>query len=320
MDYIYALGKIRVLEKRLLNKIDIDRMVYTETAEKAFQVLNNTDFSDNLLQVEAHQYERAIQADLLQSKDLIQRMSVDDERLFYFLFLKYDFHNIKTLLKLRLKKEENWQDKLIPFGTHEAEELVNYILLDNRKDLPAGDFKDSINRLLNHLSSETIDNLCDQEYFKLILSWSRKLRDEFLLSLVVLEIDFANLRMILRARQKIENFYIFGGNISFEQFLQIKNQGDEAVMNYLRFYLTKTKLKFFDRFFHERKLWQFEQAFDNLFISELKSTRIILTEPAMVAAYILAKDIAFRNVRIIMSGKINEAPVEMIKARIRDVF
>lgn len=320
MDYFFASGKIKVLEKKLPNRVDVDRMVDSENYEKAFQVFHDTDLSDNLLNVLPHHYEKAVYKDMAQMRDLIKKISNDDQKLFQFLFLKHDFHNIKLLLKLKIKGEKDYEDNLVPFAIYDSQKMADYILLNNYKNFPDGELKDSIEELFKNSSLEAVDNLCDKEYFRLLLKIAEEIKDDFLMNIVFLEIDFANLRIILRGgRDKIKNFYIPGGSIELNKLLEISSQED-GVLNYLKFYLSKSGQKTFERFFNEKKLWQFEQAFDNFLLSELKLARFVSSGPAVVVAYVLAKELAFRNVRIIMNAKINEITTDVIGERVRNVF
>jgi len=257
---------------------------------------------------------------------MIKKISPDN-KLFQFLFLKYDFHNIRTLIKLKLKEQKNFSDNLVSFGTCDSQKIANYILLDNLKDFSDEFLKSSINNILKNSSLETVDSLCDKEYFKLFLNIAKKIKDEFLIKIVLLEIDFANLRIILRTekegerRMMIKDFYIPGGKINLNKLLKIHSEkNNDSVINYLKFYLNKDGQKIFEKFFNEKKMWQFEQAFDNFFMSELKLVKFKSFGPAIITAYVLSKEIAFRNIRIIMNAKINEIPAEIIKERIRNIF
>ena len=97
-DYLYAAGVIRHLENKLLNPTDIKRMMDAPDLASAFKVFHDTDYFDNVLDVKPVEFIKALDADLVQAKRKIQEMAPSEE-LVEFLFMRYDFHNLKLLLK-----------------------------------------------------------------------------------------------------------------------------------------------------------------------------------------------------------------------------
>lgn len=319
MKHLFETGKIRVLEKRLPNQTDIDRMIAAESFEKTFQILNDTDLSDNLLHIQPNDFEKAIIADMIQMRDFIKNIS-NGQNLFHFLFLKYDFHNIKVLLKSKILQDSNYRQKLIPFSVYPFDIIENYILLNNQKALSSGFLKNFLNRVLKKFSLEIIDDLCDKEYFRLLLNIAKKINNKFIINLAILEIDFANLKIVLRSEKPIKDLYLSGGNLKLAQLIKIHSEKEEGVVKYLKFYLKKSELVIFREYFEERQLWQFEKAFDNLLIAYLKKSKMITAGPFVIVGYVLAKEIAFRNIRIIMTAKLNGISSSIIKERVRNTY
>ncbi|MFH1713508.1 MAG: V-type ATPase subunit, partial [Candidatus Jacksonbacteria bacterium] len=110
--YEYLTGLIRVLEKRLPDKTDMDRMILAKTAKDAFVVLNDTDYADNILDRGPEDYQKILEDDLLQLKTMLNK-AIDSGPLFKFLFIDFDFLNIKTILKQKfLKPDENTRQEM----------------------------------------------------------------------------------------------------------------------------------------------------------------------------------------------------------------
>ena len=61
-------------------------------------MLNDTDFADQLLNAREEEYERVTLDHLKATKQLLSHIS-DNPFLFTFLFLEYDYHNMKVLFK-----------------------------------------------------------------------------------------------------------------------------------------------------------------------------------------------------------------------------
>jgi len=318
MSYQFALGKIKVLEKRLPNKVDIDRMINAEGPQKSFQVLNDTDMSDNLLNKSPQDFESVIYDDIIQMRNFIKEIS-PDENLFNLLFLKYDFHNIKVLLKSKIMDRKDYQENLISTGIFNSKDLEDFIINENFKSVPEGIFKESLKRIIKINLLEKVDLNCDKEYFKLIINYSKSLKSLFIENFLKIEIDFTNLRIALRTDKNAILFYIPKGNLTKNQFLAINNNKEEIV-KYLKNFLTKSQEKFFNNFFNERKLWQLEKGFDDFLIDLMKNSRRSFFGPELILSYVVAKEIAFRNIRLIMTAKLNGIEPNILKERIRNVF
>ena len=68
-DYPYIFGLFKSLEGKLLNPNDIERMVDAKDAQTAFRVFNDTEYADNLLEVEPQEFKKALGDDLKQTRD-----------------------------------------------------------------------------------------------------------------------------------------------------------------------------------------------------------------------------------------------------------
>lgn len=128
------------------------------------------------------------------------------------------------------------------------------------------------------------------------------------------------MKIALRSEKSINDFYIPGGRIKLFQLIKMHLEKEEGVIRYLKSRLKKSEIAIFKDYFEKRELWQFERAFDNLLIAFLKKSRMVTAGPSVVVAYILAKEIAFRNIRIIMMAKLNEISPSIIKERVRNVY
>src|SRR3712207_5252493 len=65
MDFTQAVSRLRVLEKRLLNKVKIERMIDSSSADEALKVLGETEYSSLMGDVKrAEDYEILLQKEL----------------------------------------------------------------------------------------------------------------------------------------------------------------------------------------------------------------------------------------------------------------
>lgn len=88
-DYIFISAKIRSLEPKILDNIDIERMINEPDLFSAFKVLNDTNYCDNLLDAEPTQFRQVLSDDLYQLFDFLQKY-VPDQNLFKLILLSRD--------------------------------------------------------------------------------------------------------------------------------------------------------------------------------------------------------------------------------------
>ncbi|PIP16984.1 MAG: hypothetical protein COX44_02425 [Candidatus Portnoybacteria bacterium CG23_combo_of_CG06-09_8_20_14_all_37_13] len=157
--YEYAIGLIRVLEKKILDQTDIARMASAENAEESFRVLNDTDYADNLLNLKPKEFEKALENDEKDLKKLLQKI-IDNKCLLEFLFLKDDYLKLKLYLKSKF----------------------------NKKLLPQKKPKVLIPKISNP-TPRKIDEICDLALYKARWKIAKKMRDNFVKKLLKKDLD-----------------------------------------------------------------------------------------------------------------------------------
>ncbi len=104
--FAQSVSWIRVLETKLLNDNELERMVLAKDARDAYKILNETDYSTHIGDIESvESFQEVINAGLKDTKELIARI-VPYNWVFNILWLRYDFHNMKVLLKAKNSNKE----------------------------------------------------------------------------------------------------------------------------------------------------------------------------------------------------------------------
>jgi V/A-type H+-transporting ATPase subunit C len=70
----------------------------------------------------------------------------------------------------------------------------------------------------------------------------------------------------------------------------------------------------------ERSFTAFERLSDNYLIDYIKPAKYIVFGVEPLIGYLLAKEHEMKLIRIIMIGKLNDLPPEVIKERLRDTY
>jgi len=325
-NYAFATGKIRALEARLLNSTDIERMIDADNSEAAFKVFNDTDYADNLLDIEATGFKKALDDDLNQAKYLLEHI-VPDPSLVRLVFLQYDFHNLKLAFKAKYSAKDLKEDAS-PFSQFPYSDYTEYIIEEKNNDL-SEDLKEIIDQIKPELDKEPdshlIDNTLDKKYFELYQKLAKELGNQFIQDLVMIQINIANVKTFLRSKRMnkdnkfLGNQLIKGGSLPIRDFLEVYDKDLKEAFKAFSRCFPKQMDQAFAEYQKNQNLWQLEKEFEHY---ELEFTRKAkyLVGPEVIVAYYYAKTNAIRNVRLIMTGKLNKVKPEEIKQRVRELW
>lgn len=327
-DYLYAAGVIRHLETQLLNTTDVERMVDAPDLETAYKVFHDTDYFDNVLDLPARDFLKALDADLKQAKDNLSEILPDD-LIIKLLFIRYDFHNLKLSLKARYSGQNLDQYAstlgLVEYG--EVKRAVNEGLADDlvyylKTALNA------FNRRLNGTepTPAQIDRYVDQEYFKAYHEAARHTKSVLIKDFVKLQADFNNIKIYIRSKtlglsseQWLEDIIPFGTLLKTE-YEQIVPLSLEEAINILADNFSRDVSEVIKDFLTHKSLENLEKNLENLELDFLRQSRFIDYGPELPVAYYFSKKNAIRNVRLIMLSKLNNIPASLTKAAIRELY
>jgi len=166
-EHYYGVGRIRALETRLLTPGQIERMANAYDFEAAFGVLSETVYSEILPRLKSSfDFEDLCQLELLSLKNLMDRIAPENEILKVF-FRKYDYLNLKILLRSLLVKAE---DITIysKVGTIPFEKLKTYVF-EGLRDLDEKEIIEAIDAAKANYEQDkdpaNLDIFLDKHYF-----------------------------------------------------------------------------------------------------------------------------------------------------------
>jgi vacuolar-type H+-ATPase subunit C/Vma6 len=216
--YEFASGVINVLERRIFDKLDQERMLKSPNRESAFEVLFDTDMAESANQ--NTNIEKIIENDMSQFKKTLLDLVKSSPDLFSFLFFRFDALNLKIAFKKKLGNAEI-NAKYFPYGIVDVDKLEQRVAKQRVEINPI--VEDVISRVESKIladtqpSSEKIECMVDVAYFEVKLATSKKI-DSFLQELTRTEIDVANIKNLLKAKSQTErNAFIKGGNLQLEE-------------------------------------------------------------------------------------------------------
>lgn len=323
----YATGLIRVLEKEITDKSDFARMMDAAEAKTAFNVLNDTDLKDNLLGLNAEDFETAIERDNLNLKKLVKKFA--NRALYRLIFLEDDFFNLKLAIKENFfgvsfeKNEFSSLGTINPIKLKKA--LKNEIKFANYRPL-----QKSIAALKKLAKQEKkrkfLETAADAEYFQCALALSREIKNAVILNFYKRAIDTANIKNIFRAKKiglsiaETKKQLAKGGAVSIKQLADIIKNQEQDIINFLKKQVEFSKEweNIWEGLSSDYNIVLLEKNLD-LFVLNCLEEEIkkIASGPEIIFSYAIVKKAMNANIRLIMTGKINNIPAEEIQTRLK---
>lgn len=254
--YTYAVARIRALETHFLTPEGIQRIVESQDASTAWRETAGWHlFPKGELGIHTPEddLEKFLTEEIRNTNNLILSLS-QDTTLTNLFFLKYDFHNLKVLLK-------GSSEKMVDLGLIPAEKLRDAIFEKNFRELPHL-FQKTINEILfdiqddKHLlfgRPDIIDILLDRKMFELIF---RTIEENpapsslFLKILFQVEVDINNLNIcsrfknLKRTKDFLKEALLDGGNLSrynIEILKKYEKSKDEEFQEFINYHLSILK-------------------------------------------------------------------------------
>lgn len=329
MDFAKSVSRLRAIETKLLDKTKIERMKDASSTEEVLRILGETDYAAAAGKIKnPEDYEMFLSEEL---KNLYQFMyELTPEKKIIDLFsLRYDYHNIKVLLKEKFSGKD-FHDMLIDVGTIPQGKLSDYIKNNDYRDLDPL-IRESIESADSDYQetkdSQRIDLILDKYLYKDILKRAVELSNNFLINYTKMNIDLINIKTFLRVKKQkkgrdfLKEVLLNGGNIDNDIFLNSLNDSVDNLVNrlsYTDYYkIMKEGLGDYDK---KENIAVFERLADDFLMNIIKDTKLISFGPEPIAAYIIAKETEIKLLRIVMIGKLNKIPPEVLGERLRDSY
>lgn len=125
--YAYAVGRIRALEIRLLDRAKLDRLLEAKSAEELLKLLGETEYAEAAAGISSPwEYEDLIAAELQRVRQLLGSLSPDPELTGAF-YARYDFHNARVYLKFLWGATFDPREALSPLGILPLERVEDLV-------------------------------------------------------------------------------------------------------------------------------------------------------------------------------------------------
>lgn len=329
MDFTHAVARIRVMEKRLLMKNAIEKLLDSETPDEVLRTLQDTCYGPLVNELESvYDYEKILKAELVELYKNLYKISPVKE-VIDVMSLKYDFHNMKVLIKGKVL-EKDFSHMIIPIGTLSVEALKTAVNsgelrgLDKRTAEIISKVKESYE---DSKDPQVIDTLLDQYMFNWMSELAEITETDFIKDYVKQLIDITNIKTMLRVKKQnkdvkfLEGVIIPGGTVDLKLLTEGLNEGLDAFINSIsRTDYAEVLSSILEEYSATGSISSLDVLYDNYIMNHAKEAKRVNFGPEPVIAYILAKETEIKVLRIIMTGKINKMDGEVIRERLRELY
>jgi V/A-type H+-transporting ATPase subunit C len=229
---------------------------------------------------------------------------------------KYDFHNVKVLLKGKIS-EEDFSDKCSYLGSVSVSKILEVFKEEKYSYLPEY-LRKAVERGISvyyskdhnpQLLSFAVDTVMAE-------TMTSHTENSFLNDYYKLWVDLTNLKTILRLlflekyQELIEFALLPGGNIGQEIIKKARIENPDSLEDFYRGTIYSSLLEWKDSFS------VLERESEKLLVSYLKSVAFEAIGVEPVIAYLLLKENEIRNLRVIFVGKVSGMGEDLIKERL----
>ena len=325
-DYLYITARVRSLERSLLNRERMERMLEARSDEDASKVLAECGYGD---------------VSVASADDLEQVLSEGRGNMFSFLKhvvpnrtlldvfrLKYDYHNLKAILKSEAKALDA-EVLMIDSGRVRLKSMIEMIQQDDTRDLPkimraaAIEARDVLARTGDPQLS---DMILDQAFFSEMREMAALSESEFLQGYVKLMIDVTNLRSLVRAVRIgrgidfLRALMVKGGKFDTGRLISLAVSDASLYDFYYKSPLEEAAAAGEPAMRGETPLTAFERLCDEALVKYLKRSKLVAFGDQPLIAYLAAKEAEAVSIRTIMSGRKAGVSHEVIRERLREAY
>lgn len=317
-DYLFLASRVRALERKLLTAPRIEQLLTAGDVAACSQLLSELGY-------EPIHDEASLQASLKQQREAvfsdIARFMPEPELLDVFR-LKYDYHNIKTLLK-----DRSGGRLLMDAGCISAADMERqYAESGNWQFLPkemADAAREAADVLAETGNPQRSDFILDRAYFAQLRRLAQESRCAYLQEYIRAMIDAANLRSLVRTERLrtdpgfLRQVLFDGGSVSVDTIVAHAGNGPAALYRATPF---RAAAEAGEEAVKGGSLTAFERACDNAVLLSVGKARSIPFGVEVVLGYLAAKESEWTAVRIIMSGRMAGMTADAIRERLRDQY
>lgn len=322
-DYLYASARLRSLERNLLNRERIDKMIYSKGLDDSIQVLAECGYGDGQ-EIAPEQYENLLAQEQRKAFELLRTL---DKELLPLFLLQYDYLNAKIIIKAEFAGIKDYIfSKLGQIPESRLRQSVRERTFSGMTAIMAKASAQAIEEFGKTGDPQYIDLIMDNACYADMMRIARGIDSNFLINYVKQEIDAVNIRTFVRIkyqggrRSMLQRSFIAGGSISIELLVAHFDDDIASFMQALTYTRYSAVASEALNAIQLGNLGAFEKLFDDYRVNQSKKTKLIPFGIEVLMAYFVAKENDIKTARIILAGKAANLPSERIAEKVRETY
>ena len=323
-DYLFLSARLRAMEGRVLTGARMDRMIDAPTAAEAAKVLGEIGYSDFSPTSEA-ELNRALAAEREKVFEELYAF-VPDRAVVDVFKVKYDYHNAKAALK-SLAVGDDPRRLLVDAGRVNGEKLAkaleegDYAALPEEMQAPCRQAAEVLSATKDPQKS---DFILDAAYFAEMLRAAEETGSRLLERYVRSSIDAANLRSAVRTVRMhkggdfLRQVLFGGGTVPVDRVMAAALGG--SLEDAYRAGGLRAAAELGAAAIRGGSLTAFEKACDDAVTATAAQAKSVPFGVEVVIGYLVAKEIEFTAVRVIMASRMAGIRGETIRERLRESY
>lgn len=325
-DYLFATAYVRAKEAKLLKKEQYERIIDSRSYQDGAKALEEYGYENvsGMDEVALENYLSSRREKLISDV----RFAVPDKALVDAFTIKYDYHNLKVLIKSSASGSEGNEllssSGSIPEGKiREAYHASDLALLPPAMAAGIREAGDALGRTGD---PQLADVILDKAYFLQLLNIGADSGSAFLTGYAMLSIDSANLRAAVRLTRigKDAAFMLrvlaSGGNISAERVVSAFTTGRQISALYTGSGLAAAAAEGEAAIQKNGSLTKFEKLCDDAVTKYLSAAKYSGFGETAVIGYVYAVENELASVRVILTELKAGLPAKVIRERLRDSY
>lgn len=325
IDYLFLSTRIKALERKLLSRDRMERMLEARSNEDAAKVLTECGYPeltevnvDVLNQILAEERDKTY-------KDLYA--FAPDRSLVDVFKVRYDYHNVKVLLKAEATGQDGSR-LLVDTGRVPAAALEEGVRASDLRGMPSilqAAIQEAREVLGTTGDPQLADFVLDRAYFEDMHELARTSESAFLQGYVRIQIDAANLKSVVRTLRMgkggefLKSVLFEKGNIDVNRILNAVSSGASLDELYATSVLHEAA-EAGTAAVNGGGLTRFEKLVDDAVNAYVGGAKYVAFGEAPLVGYLAAKDTEFTSIRIIMTGRLAGLPADVIRERLREAY
>lgn len=322
-NYLMAIGTIRALETDLLTEAEVEKVLAAKTFAEAFQVLKSIDFSqDSGEHKSPEEFEFVLQEGLYETKLLLTKLAQNGKAL-QILWLLYDLHNAKLLLKGKLLHNDPlvFQESILPFSGLSVEALQDLLQGNNNTEDKwiADAFQEAERQFTESKNPLQAEYILDNAFFGRIQMLAKRSNNSFVQKFVALSIDRTNILTAFRAllREDTNPVFLVGGSLDI---VLLEQQSQQSFGHNFPWQWREAVTQGKEDFERTGNFSHFENILTAKVYETLIPTKFVIDGPDPLMAFFLRRQHNAQILRQILVGKRAGLSEEKIRHSLPQVF